>query len=195
MTSICIFGDSIGEGYYDSKNGGWVAQLNQFLKTPNEKLHIYNCSISGESTREVLARFDVEIEARGSKTIIFALGINDSWYFNNDKNKPNVSLNNFKENINLLISKCKERKATIIFIGPTMVDESKVMPVPWRTEVFFDNKNIQKYNQTIKEICKEYKLTFIETYSLLQKEDLSRDGLHPNTTGHIKIFKKVKKYI
>jgi lysophospholipase L1-like esterase len=30
MASICVFGDSIGEGYYDSKKGGWVSQLSRF---------------------------------------------------------------------------------------------------------------------------------------------------------------------
>jgi len=193
MVSICVFGDSIGEGYYDSEKGGWVSQLSRFLKTPNDNLHIYNCSISGESTREVLIRFDTEIKAREPKTIIFALGTNDSWYFDNDKNKSNVPLNEFKKNVKLLILKSKKINAKIIFIGSPKVDESKVMPIPWRTEVFYDNNNIKKYNQAIKEICNEYKLEFIETFSLLEPKDFS-DGLHPNTKGHTKLFEEIKKH-
>lgn len=194
MASICIFGDSIGEGYYDSEKGGWVAQLSRFLKSPNKDLHIYNCSISGESTHEVLIRFDTEINARDSKTIIFALGTNDSWYFDNDKNKPNVSLSDFKNNLKLLISKSQKRNAKIIFIGPPKVDESKVMPIPWRTEVFYDNENIRKYNDAIKEVCQEYNLKFIETFHLLENDDFS-DGLHPNTKGHTKLFEEIKKHL
>ena len=193
MVSICVFGDSIGEGYYDSEKGGWVAQLSRFLHTPNEDLQIYNCSISGQTTREVLARFDAEIKARGSKTIIFALGTNDSWYFDNDKNKPNVSLDEFKENLKSLVLRSQELAAKTIFIGAPRVDESRVMPIPWRTEVFYDNDNIQRYNQAIKDICKEHRLRFIETFHLLEDQDLL-DGLHPSTKGHTKLFEEIKKH-
>lgn len=192
MVSICVFGDSIGEGYYDSEKGGWVSQLSRFLKIPNNNLHLYNCSISGESTREVLIRFDTEIKAREPKKIIFALGTNDSWHFDGDKNKPNVSLNEFKENLKALISRSKKINAKIIFIGAPKVDESKVMPIPWRKEIFYDNENIREYNKTLEQICKKYNLKFIETYNLLDNEDFS-DGLHPNTKGHTKLFEEIKK--
>lgn len=193
MVSICVFGDSIGEGYYDSEKGGWVSQLSRFLKTSSDNLHIYNCSVSGESTREVLARFDTEINAKKPKTIIFALGTNDSWYFNNDKEKTNVSLEEFKENLKLLVSKSQKINSKIAFVGVPKVDESKVTPIPWRTEVFYNNENIKKYNQTIKEICNEYKLEFIEVFHLLENDDFS-DGLHPNTRGHTKLFEEIKKH-
>lgn len=194
MVSICVFGDSIGEGYYDSKKGGWVAQLKKYLQTPNEKLHIYNNSVSGESTREVLLRFDVEIKARKPKTIIFALGTNNSWFFDNDKRKPNVAINNFEENIRKLIEKSQQLNAKIIFVEAPKVDESKVMPIPWRTELYYDNKNIQKYNQVIETICKKKNILFIKTFSLLEKEDFF-DGLHPNTKGHTKLYNEIKKHV
>jgi lysophospholipase L1-like esterase len=193
MVSICVFGDSIAEGYYDSENGGRVALLSRFLKTPNEKLHIYNCSICGDSTKEVLHRFDNELSARESKIIIFALGTNDSWFYDNDKNKPNVSLTDFSNNLNQLITKAKNVKAKIFFIGSPNVDEKKVSPFHGGCTIFYDNQNIQKYNQIIKETCKEHNLTFIPTFHLLENEDL-KDGLHPNTKGHKKLFEEIKKH-
>ena len=53
---------------------------------------------------------------------------------------------------------------------------------------------IKKYNEKLKEFCKNNRLPKIEIYDLLNKEDL-RDGLHPNSRGHEKIFQKVKDYL
>ena len=141
-----------------------------------------------------MLRFDTEIGAREPATIIFALGTNDSWYFDNNKNKPNVSLDEFKKNLRILIVKSQETNARILFIGPPKVDESKVSPIPWRTEVSYDNDNIQRYNQAIRETCEEYRIEFIETFFLLKDSDFS-DGLHPNTEGHTKLFEEIKKHI
>lgn len=194
MLSICLFGDGIGEGFFDSKKGGWVSRLSRTFEAPNEELTIYNCSVSGDSTREVLKRFKVESGAREPDIIIFALGVNDSWYFNNKKSQPNVSLEEFKKNIESLISKAHEMDANVTFIGPCNIDESKSMPVEWRPEVYYDNENIKKYNAEIKNICKKHNIKFIETFDLLKQDDFS-DGLHPNSKGHKKIFDKILKEI
>lgn len=194
MVAICVFGDCVGEGFYDSRKGGWVACLSRYLKAPNEELTIYNCSVSGDRTREVLKRFKVESEAREPDIIIFALGINDSWYFNNNKSHQNISLEEFKKNIELLISKTRGMDSKIIFIGACNVDESKSRPVNWRPEVYYDNENIQKYNNEIKNICKKHNIRFIETFSLLKQDDFC-DGLHPNSKDHKKLFDKILKEI
>ena len=189
MISISVFGDSIGKGYNDFKKGGWVNQLKRYFHNYSDKIHIYNFSISGDSTREVIKRFDNEAKSKKSDIIIFALGTNDSWYLNN--NKPNVSIDDFKSNLQKLILKANNIGAKTIFIGLPKVDESKVMPIPWRTEASYNNKNILKYNQAIKKICKEYKLQFIEINHILDNSDLS-DGIHPNTKGHTKLFEEIK---
>ena len=194
MPSICVFGDSIAEGYNDSEKGGWVTQLARFLKAPNETLTLYNLSIDTEDTRRIIARFDTELNARKPRTVIFALGTNDSLYFNNDKNNPNVPISEFKNNFKLLITKSKEIGAKVICVGASKVDESKVMPVAWEENIYYDNKNIQIYNESLKKICEELSSTFIETFHLLDYDDLE-DGLHPNTKGHTKLFKEVSKYI
>jgi hypothetical protein len=75
MKKIFIFGDSIAYGAWDPE-GGWVERLRQwlFVTTRDEYnlgTFLYNLSIVGETTADLLKRFTTEIEARQPGDIIF----------------------------------------------------------------------------------------------------------------------------
>lgn len=59
---------------------------------------------------------------------------------------------------------------------------------------FYDNENIEIYNNIIKEVSSQENLDFIDLKEVIKLEDLY-DGLHPNTQGHKKIFDTVKKFL
>lgn len=192
--TICIFGDSIAWGALDPENGGWVAQLRRYFETSNYNIAVYNQSISGDNTDDLLARFKVECKARKPQIIIFAIGINDSQYVK-IKDNPCVSLEKFQNNLVELINQAKNFSDKIIFVGLTKVEESKVMPIPWSDEEkFYDNDNIVKYNAVIKKISDDNNLLFIDLLDLLESSNLD-DGLHPNSKGHKKIFLKIKEFL
>jgi len=205
MARILIFGDSITWGYHD-KEGGWVQRLRNFLY---EKMlldsdfdyPIYNLGISGDTTEDVLERFEFETKQRRKENekviIIFGIGVNDSQFFINKK-ELRIPPEKTKENIQKLIKLSKKFTEKIIFVGLTPVDESKVIPVPWRTEISYKNEYIQEYNEIIKFICKENKINFIEIFEKWTKfnyKKLLEDGAHPNSEGHEKIFEVVKEFL
>jgi len=190
--SICIFGDSITWGAWDEEFGGWSNRLNIYFNTlPNGYLELYNLGMSGEDTRKMLPRVENECKFRNPDIIIFAIGINDSISF---VNKPNVPINEFKNNIEKLIEIAKKFTNEIIFIGITNVDESKTTPTIWKEDIFFRNEEIKKYDKIIEEASKSNNLKYIKLFNLLKNEDLE-DGIHPNANGHKKIFKEIKGYI
>ena len=186
-TTICIFGDSIAWGSSDRKKGGWVNQLRQKLEADEESYTtLYNQGVSGETTEDLLTRFEVESSAREPNVIIFAIGINDSLYINTDKN-PYVSLEDFQLNLERLITQAKSFTKNIVFVGLTKVDETKVKPIPWKPDKFYKNTRIEDYNSIIKKIATNHEILFIDVLDLLTSTDLS-DGLHPNTEGHQKML-------
>ncbi len=184
---ICVFGDSITNGYNDFENLGWCELLkNKYLSFEN---NIFNLGISGDNTEDLLKRFKVECEAREPTKIIFAIGINDSQYVLN-KNNSRVDLIDFEFNLNRLILQSKCFTGDIIFVGLTKVDEKKVMPIPWNETKFYENEIIQKYDKVIEKVATENSLKYIPMFDLLNEGDLD-DGLHPNTKGHKKMFEKI----
>jgi lysophospholipase L1-like esterase len=191
--NICVFGASIAWGSYDPENGGWVTLLRNYFQ-PERIIKVYNCGISANKTSDLLIRLKVELEARKPGVVIFEIGINDSLYVGTRENSR-TKINDFKNNLIELVRQAREFTDKIVFVGIGQVDESKVMPIPWgEKNRFWDNKNIEIYNNIIKEVCNNEKLDFIDLKEVIGLEDLY-DGLHPNTEGHKKIFETVKMFL
>lgn len=204
MANILVFGDSITFGYYD-KEGGWVDRLKKhLLKISIENkfehdLKVYNLGISGDTSEEILKRFDSEVKPRNwvsqETIILISIGLNDSILISG-KNK--VSIDKSKKNIKLLLTKAKSYSKKVMVTGPTPVEEERVSPMPWSPTESWNNENIRKYNEIVKDICKQYKVDYLEFFDIFYKRDYKKlmyDGAHPNTKGHKIIFDIVKKFL
>jgi len=206
MAQILIFGDSITYGAWD-KEGGWVQRLRKFLDEKNlidsdSYYLVYNLGVSGNNSKDLLERFEFETKQRLKENeetiIIFAIGINDSQFIHSKKDNHRVPIGKFKDNIQKLIKLTQKFSSKIIFVGLTPVDETKTTPIPWSTDKSYKNEYIQKYNETIKNICDENKIYFIEIFEKLKEmsyQELLEDGLHPNSEGHQKIFEIVREFL
>ena len=75
MQTICVFGDSIAWGASDSEKGGWVERLKIYMGE-HRSGNVYNLGVSGDTTNDLLERFEQEAKARESDVIIFAVGTN-----------------------------------------------------------------------------------------------------------------------
>lgn len=191
--NICIFGDSIAWDAFDAEKGGWANRLKIFLEKELKDVTVYNLGISGDITDDILERFENESRAREANVLIFAIGINDSQYIKS-KDNPRTPLEKFKNNLKNLIAKSRAFTGEIVFIGFTDIDESKTMPIPWRPNTYYDNENVSLYDQTLKSVCEEEKVFYLDMAGIIDINDLT-DGLHPNSKGHEKMFQRVRKFI
>ena len=189
---ICVFGDSITQGYRDFEKGGWVMRL--WLKSSIKNgQDIFNLGINGSTIKDIDKRFDDEVKARKPETIIFNVGTNDSLF---DKNINNnwVDIKLFENIFNKLIKKSKKISKNIVCLEIMHVVDDKTSPVSWNENLFYNNETIKKYNKVLKDFCETEKVHFIEMFDLLDNEDLP-DGLHPNAEGHRKMFERVRDYL
>lgn len=194
--NICIFGASITWGAWDREKDGWVNRLRLFLEsTLDYDVRVYNASIGGDDSDDLLERFETEAEARNPDIIVFAIGTNDSLYIKS-KDNPATTLEKFESNLSKLSKQAKKYTQRIIFVGLTKVNELKTKPAVFAADkdVYYDNENIAKYNYVIQSFCQANKLLFIKMIDLLDNEDLE-DGLHPNAQGHEKMFQKVRDFL
>ena len=205
MARILVFGDSITYGAFDSESGGWVDRLKAFFFRDgrNYKYSVYNVGISGDTTQDLLERFEFETQQRTKEDdnkddiIIFNIGTNDSGFLASKKDNW-INSKKFRKNIKNLIELAKKFSEKIIFVGPIPVDESKTTPIPWAPDVSYTNETIKKYSEIIDSVCKENKVYFIDLSDKFLKLDyksLSEDGVHPNPKGHQKIFEIVKDFL
>ncbi len=179
---------------HDYQEGGRVKKLqNYYRQKEANPVEIYNYSIWGNTSVDVLSRFERECEEWKVEKVIFAIGINDSLYIQDPQHSA-VSLQVFEETIQALISTARKYTSKIIFIGLTSVDESKVCPIPYSKHQCFSNENIQKYDNKLKKITTENTVPYIYMFDALPNEEL-QDGLHPDGAGHERMFERVRDFL
>ena len=196
MTKILIFGDSITWGACDTE-GGWASRLwGHFYKKQREGFDysVYNLGISGNTTEDLLERFEFETKQRLKEEeeilFIFAIGINDSQFIHSKK-ALRYTLEEFQENIQKLIDLAKKYSSKITFLSLTPVDDSKRDPTPWNTDKSYKKEYVKQFDEKVKEVCEKNKVKYIYMFDKLELNDLE-DGLHPNNEGHRKMFGVIK---
>ncbi len=203
--NILIFGASTTYGAWDIE-GGWVARLRKFFDekviTSNyrDQHLVYNLGVSGDKSRDILKRFEGEMEARfdleEETIILFHLGINDA-IFNQKMNSVECSLEEFKENLTRLINLARKYSQKIVVIGSMPVDK-RVDPMPWAPGRSYKNEYVSKFNEIMEEVAKEQDIYFVEIYKrFIDKDysDLLADGVHITAEGHKAFFEIVKDFL
>jgi lysophospholipase L1-like esterase len=183
---IGIWGDSIVYGQCDSEGLGWVGRLRKGFPT-DDYAGLYNRGICGDTTEDLLKRFVVEAESIEPDTIILAIGINDSKY-PVGREENNVSLEEFKKNMQTLLKQARVYSQKILIVGLTKVDESSIQSLSR-----FTNEQIQIYNNFLKKFSRAEDLHFIEVFNSLDIQTDLYDGLHPNAQGYDKLAKVIGK--
>jgi len=188
-----VFGDSTAWGAWDLEKGGWVNRLwLHVAKRDKDYVEIYNLSISGGTIQTILDRFEDESKIREADALIFQSGGNDS-YLQGRGGPNNIPKEKFRKNVEEIIERAKKITDKIIFIGFKNVDESRTMPVSWK-DIYYVNAELEQYGQIIEEVCENNDVLYLDIFGLLQNDDLD-DGIHPNASGHQKIFEQVKSFL
>ncbi|VVB76412.1 GDSL-like Lipase/Acylhydrolase family protein [Candidatus Tiddalikarchaeum anstoanum] len=198
MYKILVFGDSIIFGKGDDGNNGWVGRLKKELESENDSNAVFNLGISGNSTKDLLKRIEVECEARIKNkpehkyVIIIGVGANDS---KKTEGVDVTTFDEFTENIKKICETARKFTKNVIFMGLMPFDER--FTHPYKTSVFTIEK-VKKYNDFIMGYCKDNKIFFIDMFEHFIKTDYKKlfyDGIHPNTEGYDLMYERIKKIL
>lgn len=133
--------------------------------------------VPGNTTAQMLARYDTDIRAQGVH-VLFVLGGTNDWL-------NSVPVADFAANIRAIAAKAREDGVTVIF--------GKTPPAPSGLTTAPNRKLIQGYNLFLDTWCPRNGAYVAETYSPLCQPNSSsaQDGyftsttdVHPNTIGH-----------
>lgn len=189
---VLIFGDSITQGFWDL-DGGWVSRLRRTYDkqmidgVDDDPPTLFNLGVSGDSSDDILARFENEVKARKnneSLAIVIAVGVNDS------RTKAGVEFSNTKryhDNLQQIWQAARQFTDKVLFVGLTPCVESRTTPVSWG-DTGYTNDRILTFDKTLRDFCESNKAAFVgifEPFQIKQQADeLLPDGLHPNDAGH-----------
>lgn len=171
--TIVVFGDSLSAAYGIQPNTGWVALLENKLKTQNSPYKVVNASISGETTSGGLTRFDQMLKTHQPNIVVIELGANDGL--------RGLSLSEMQSNLNSMITKAKAKNATVMLLG---------MKIPPNYGIQYT----QKFSAIYDDLAQKYQLSLVPFFldgvagnrSLVQD-----DGLHPTAAAQPKLLENV----
>jgi len=192
--TYCFFGDSVTQGAYVQNT--WVELLQHFLeeKYQDDFVNVFNLGIGGNTSKDVLKRFDNECSSRYPTHIIFAVGINDSAYLLSSS-KSIVEERQFVMTLKELIVRAHIFSQDIIFLGLALGDDTGLQPFPGSSRgKSFTHHRMDAYDKIIKDVAEENGCTYIHIQDKLLPDDFL-DGLHPNAEGHKKIFEIIKEWL
>ena len=167
---------------------GWKSYVEHFqerIRTEMRRMTdiVINTGISGDTMKGILARDEWRIFQFKPNVISLMIGLNDCKDGENGRAA-------FKNSIEKLIEKAKQRNSLVLLQTPNPIDVTKV---PERADVL-------QYVEIIREIAVQYKLPLVDHYDYWTKEVgngarfqmwLNDGSLHPNNFGHIVLARKM----
>jgi acyl-CoA thioesterase-1 len=164
-TAVAI-GDSLTFGYPFSPRYSWVARAAEQIGA-----EIANKGFCGETTGEMLLRFDQDVTALGPDCVIILGGTNDAFM--------DIVSEEVRENIAAMI-KLSRLNGIVPVIGlPPPVDDSG------------EESLLQEYRKEMRELALAEDVAVLDFYHAMVdpatgglRRGLHNDGVHPNETGY-----------
>ncbi len=182
---IVFDGDSITDAGrdrndFDSYGFGYVALVIEHLQThhANLELQFLNRGVGGDTTRNLLMRFDRDIVAHKPDWVSMAIGVNDVWRFFDDRPNDAVLIDEFEANYRKLLEPLRG-KAGLILVSPFLIEPN--LQDPFRAR-------LDEYALVVKRLALEFGAVFVpfqEAFdaSSLEPSAFSDDRVHPTEAG------------
>ncbi len=182
---ILFDGDSITDAGrdrndFDSYGYGYVALVVKHLQSQyaNLELQFINRGVGGDTTRNMLERFDRDIVAHKPNWVSIAIGVNDVWRFFDPEPNDAVSLEEFEVNYRKLLEPLQQ-KSGLILVSPFLIEPNRQDPFRAR---------VDQYAAVVKRLALEFEAVFVpfqEAFdaSSLEPSAFSDDRVHPNETA------------
>ena len=170
---ILVLGDSLSAAYGIDRQQGWVALLQQRLRSLGYGYEVINASITGDTTRGGLSRLPATLERELPAVLIIALGGNDGL--------RGFAPQQTAENLRAMIRQGRATGASVLLLG---------IKVPANYGKAFG----EKFHRIFLDLAQEEKVALVpfflegvaETRELMQA-----DGIHPGVAAQPRILDNV----
>ena len=135
--------------------------------------------ISGQTTSQMVLRFEQDVIALKPKAVVILAGINDI-----AENTGPITLEAVFDNIEIMVKKAKAHK-----IKPILCSILPANKFWWNAKIYPADKVIA-LNKMIKAYALKNKITYVDYYTVMVDADkglqyqYGEDGVHPNPTGY-----------
>ncbi len=178
-------GQPVGEGLFDNVGRSYVRVIENMLSVyyPEIKVRITNSGTSGNTSRDLLARFDRDVVSLNPDWVSICIGINDVWRQFDCPAMPDAHVypEEYRENVEKMILTVKDKVKGIFILSPYIME-------PLREDMM--RKRMDEYVAVCRELAEKYGCIFVdfqkmyEDYcSVRHSSYIAWDRIHPNQVG------------
>lgn len=177
----------IGEGLFDALGNGYVnlvaAHLNAFY--PQGRIRVVNMGISGNTVRDLKARWQSDVLDLEPDWLSIMIGINDVWrqYDTPLQVEWQVPLEEYRQTLEELVILTRPKLKGLVLVSPYFIEPNPLEPM---------RSQMDRYGAAVRELAKHYEAVFVDTQAAfdevlkhLHPAALAWDRVHPNTAGHL----------
>lgn len=194
MDRIIFAGDSVtdmgseqpvGEGLFDNVGRSYVRVIENMLAVyyPEIKVRVTNSGTSGNTSRDLLARFDRDVVSLNPDWVSICIGINDVWRQFDCPAMPDTHVlpDEYEENVEKMILSVKDKVKGLFILTPYIIE-------PLREDMV--RKRMDEYGEICRRLAEKHGCIFIdfqkmyEDYcSIRHSSFIAWDRIHPNQVG------------
>lgn len=192
---LLFIGDSItdvgrkpeGEGLFEALGRGYVVKVDALLQAtyPQLKIRTTNMGTSGNTVRNLAARWDNDVIARKPDFLSIMIGINDVWrQFDTAWQKEwGVDLAEYEQTLDGLCARTRPDLKGLVLMTPYYIEPNRKDAMRARMD---------QYGAVVKKLAKKHKAVFVDTQAAFDAflkhqhpNALAWDRVHPSETGHM----------
>jgi lysophospholipase L1-like esterase len=192
---LLFIGDSItdcdrarphGEGRFALGNG-YVALVEAFLQSsyPELCIRVVNKGISGNTVRDLKARWQEDVLDERPDWLSVMIGINDVWRYFDTPHMPerHVPIDEYEATLRELVGRTRDRLKGLVLMTPFYLEPDENEPMRARMDLY--GRVVGKIASETGAIFVDTQAAFKRTLDALYPSVLAWDRVHPTLAGHM----------
>ncbi|MBL8093035.1 MAG: SGNH/GDSL hydrolase family protein [Anaerolineales bacterium] len=177
----------IGEGLFNALGRGYVSLVDGLLQAtePRRRIRIVNMGTSGNTVRDLEARWQTDVLALEPDWLSIMIGINDVWrQFDSPwQVEQHVLLDEYAQTLERLVAQTRPRLQGLVLMTPYVLE-------PNRADAM--RSQMDAYGDALRVIARAHEAVLVDTQAALDAvmaeihpTGLAWDRIHPTTVGHM----------
>ena len=183
----CERAQPIGEGLFGALGKGYVALVDGLLQATlaERKVRVVNVGTSGNTVRDLHARWQTDVLEQQPDWLSIMIGINDVWrQFDSPlQTEIHVPLGEYGETLAKLVAATRPRLQGLVLMTPYFIEPNRDDPM---------RAHMDRYGVVVREIASAHDAVFVDTQAAfdhvlaqLHPMTLAWDRVHPTLAGHM----------
>jgi len=203
---ILFIGDSVtdsdrarprGEGLWDGVGNGFVRTIDTLLNVfyPEILLHVVNMGISGNTTRDLIERWENDVTALSPEYVVLCIGFNDVWrqFDSPALIESHVYPEEYRSNMIELIERTIPDVKELILMTPYYIEPNKNDMMRARMDEYTDI--VHELAETYDLLCIDLQKEFDKYLEYRHSSYIMWDRVHPGWIGSMIIARAFLKAV